>query len=96
MFDSRDMSEIRFPNKRQYNKKIERTTLVVINEKHSSFKSVLVRSYGVEKLGQSGKEGGKTSGGKARRGKAVVGISVEIVCSTPAGKSLINSGLVHY
>jgi len=57
VFDSRDMSEIRFPNKRQYNKKIERTTLVVINEKHSSFKSVLVRSYGVEKLGQSGKKG---------------------------------------
>jgi len=66
---------------------------VVINEKQSSFRPALVRGYGVEKLGQTGKEVGKTS---ERRGKAVVGISVEIVCSTPAGKSLINSGLVRY
>ena len=95
MFDWRDINEIRSPNKRQYNKKTE-ATLVVINGKRSSFRPALVRGYGVEKLGQSGKEVGKTSGGKTRRGKAVVGISVEIVCSTPAGKSLINSGLVRY
>lgn len=37
---------------------------------------------------------GKTSGG--RTGRRRDGISVEIVCSIPAGKSLINSGLVRY
>lgn len=92
------MSEICSSNKwsRQYNKKTEWAILVVINEKRSSFRPALVRGYEAEKLGQSGKEVGKTCSGKARRGKAVVDISVEIVCSTPAGKSLINSGLVCY
>ena len=31
-----------------------------------------------------------------KSGEAESSISVEIVCFTPAGKSLINSGLVHY
>lgn len=63
--------------------------LAVISEKRPLLGSTLVRRYGAEKLGRYGKETGKKGGGKGKDD----GISVEIVCSIPAGKSLINSKL---
>lgn len=73
--------------------KIKRSKpLVVINEKRSLFRLALVKGYGAEKLGRTEEKARRTGVGEARGDD----ISVEIVCFSSAGESLINSGLVLY
>lgn len=97
-FDTKEWARFTLRTSDRANIKRPNEPLVVINEKRSLFRPALVRGYEAEKLGRSGKEvAGKANGGKAmRRRRVVYIISVEIVCSAPAGKSLINSRLVRY